>query len=219
LHRNDYASTLVKPLIVIGMIPVEKLPAVLSGLWAGYSFRYKLTHTPDGGLHVLQMKDLEEHYTAIGSSLTCIRVDTMPEKFLLRAGDVLFLAKGANNYAIAYTPVLRCVVPTAAFFILRPDVQKIHPGYLAWYINQAPVQHYLKTHASGKHTPNINKDVVERITLPVPPLERQQAIATIDLLQRKEMRLLRTIQERRAELIARQLLTVVSTPTAYDPCA
>jgi hypothetical protein len=201
------------------MIPVEKLPAVLSGIWAGYSFRNKLSQTPGGNLHVLQMKDLEEHYTAIGSSLTCISFDTMPKKFLLQAGDVLFLAKGANNYATAYTPVLPRVVPASAFFILRPIVQKIDPGYLAWYINQPPVQHYLKTHASGKRTPNINKDVIERITLPVPPLARQQAIATIDRLRREEMRLLRTIQERRAELIARQLLTVVSTPALYDPCA
>ena len=201
------------------MIPVEKLPAVLSGIWAGYSFRNKLSHTPDGNLHVLQMKDMEEHYTAIGSSLTCIRFDTISDKFLLQAGDVLFLAKGANNYATAYTPVLPRVVPASAFFILRPNAQTIDPGYLAWYINQAPVQHHLKMHASGKHTPNINKDVIERIMLPVPPLAQQQTIAAIDLLRRKEMRLLRTIQERRAELIARQLLTVVSPTTLYEPYA
>ncbi|MBT1690165.1 restriction endonuclease subunit S [Dawidia soli] len=199
------------------MRPEENLPSVLSGIWAGYSFRSKLSHTPGGNAHVLQMKDLEDHYSRVGTSLTCIRTDTVPDKFLLHAGDVLFLAKGANNYALAYTPVLPRVIPASAFFILRPNLQKVDPGYLAWYINQAPVQQYLKAHAVGKHTPNINKDVLARITLPVPPLARQQTIAAIDRLRREEMLLLRTIQARRAELIARQLLTAVSTPAADGP--
>jgi hypothetical protein len=193
------------------MMPLKNLPAILSGIWAGYSFRTRLSHTPGGNLHVLQMKDLQEHYTMVGTSLTCIHADTIPEKFLLQPGDVLFLAKGAHNRAIAYTPVLPRVVPSSAFFILRPNLHRVDPGYLAWYINQSPIQHYLKTYATGKHTLSINKDVLERITLPVPSLTRQRAIATIDHLCREEARLLRTLQERRTELIARQLLTAVST--------
>lgn len=193
------------------MISQENLCSILFGTWAGYTFRNKLTHTPDGNLHVLQMKDLEEHYTTIGTSLTCIRTDTIPDKFFLRPGDVLFLAKGANNFAIAYTPVFPRVVPSSAFFILRPDLAQIDPGYLAWYINQAPVQQYLKAHAVGRHTLSINKDVLAQIALPLPPLERQQRVAHIAQLHREEMRLLHAIQARRTALIAQQLLTVVST--------
>jgi hypothetical protein len=200
------------------MTSQKSLHSILFGTWAGYTFRSKLTHTPSGNLHVLQMKDLENHYTTVGTSLTCIHADTIPEKFLLQPGDVLFLAKGANNFALAYTPVFARVVPSSAFFILRPDLQQVDPGYLAWYLNQAPVQQYLKAHATGKHTQNITKDVLARIFVPVPLLARQQAIANIDHLCREEMRLLHAIQTRRTELVAHELLTVVSTPQDDEHC-
>ena len=182
------------------------MKAVLESISAGYSFRVKIQPTTLGGIQVVQMKDLDHSYQTITANLTQINGAGIKEKYRLKTGDVLFLSKGPHNYAAVFIDTKMPTVATSAFFVLRPDQNKIMPEYLAWYINQEPVQHYLAEHRSGTYTLNVNRAVVENIPMQIPHLSRQNAIVKIARLQKKEANLQNELNAKRKRLISFQLL-------------
>jgi hypothetical protein len=56
------------------------------------------------------MKDLENDYQQIGDQLSRVDCTKVPEKHLLQQGDVLFIAKGANNYALVFDKDIKAAV-------------------------------------------------------------------------------------------------------------
>ena len=159
---------------------------VLVGFFSGYSFRRKVEHDPNGDVSVIQMKDLEDNYSRITNNLTRIDVASVPPKYFLQKGDVLFISKGANNYAVVYDLDLVKAVAASAFFVLRADVEKVNPYYMAWYINQKPVQKYILDNRAGTYIPNINRDTILGIQLSLPEVEIQNLIAKVDSLSIRE---------------------------------
>lgn len=168
------------------MKSIVSINSVLVELFSGYSFRSKVVNDPGGDLEVIQMKDLEDGHSRIGSELTRINSSTIPQKYALQKGDILFLAKGANNYAIVYNLDLPKAVAASAFFVLRPVTSKIIPDYLAWYINQKAVQQYLKENTAGTYIPNINKNTILGIQIVLPEIKVQNLISKIHILSIKE---------------------------------
>lgn len=175
------------------MINNVNIKDVLNSLFSGYSFRSKVENDPKGNVKVIQMKDLENNYSKIGSKLTQIDASTIPTKYLLQKGDILFITKGSNNFAIVYDLGLPKAVGSSAFFVLRPDMTKINPDYLAWYINQEPVQQYLINNRAGTYIPNINRDTVEGIKIELPEIKTQKLISKISQLQIKEKRIMENL--------------------------
>jgi restriction endonuclease S subunit len=180
--------------------------SVLHGLFSGFSFRSKVKNDPEGNLSVIQMKDLEAGYTRIGADLTMISSANISAKYLLQKNDILFISKGWNNFAVEYQPNLHMAIAASAFFILRPDPAKVFPSYLAWYINQLPVQKYLKEKTAGTYIPNVNKDTLEGIMILLPPMDVQKKIVMIDNLRKQEHELLKEISLKRKALVSTALL-------------
>ncbi|MDR9374857.1 MAG: hypothetical protein RI565_08325, partial [Schleiferiaceae bacterium] len=66
----------------------------ITHLFSGYSFRGKVKHLPQGDLAVIQLKDLQEDYSTIGTQLTRVNAEAVKRKYYLQKGDVLFVSKG-----------------------------------------------------------------------------------------------------------------------------
>lgn len=184
--------------------------SVLIELFSGYSFRSKVVNDPGGDMEVIQMKDLEDGYSRIGNELTKVDSSTIRQKYVLQKGDILFLAKGANNYAIEYDLDLPKAVAASAFFVLRPDLEKITPGYLAWYINQKTVQQYLKENTAGTYIPNINKNTILGINIQLPEKEIQEKVVKIEFLRKREYLLTSELLFKREKLISYKLLKMIN---------
>jgi hypothetical protein len=199
LHRRHYA-----------MGSKVNIKTVLSGFFAGFSFRQKVENDPKGDLHVIQMKDLEHGYSSISMNLTKISSDKISSRVFLRKGDVLLITKGANNYAVEYKHELEKAVASSAFWVLRPNQKNVIPAYLAWYINQAPVQQHFKANMAGTYIPNINKGTIEEIGVVVPPMEIQKMVAALDDLKRQEYVLMTELIEKREMFTAAALLDIVN---------
>lgn len=182
---------------------------VLKELFLGYSFRSKVENQPQGNLYVVQMKDLQNGYRAIGSDLTKIDGSFLNNKYLLKKGDVLFLAKGAHNYACVYNESFQRAVAASAFFVLRPNRKVVSSDYLAWYINQEPAQRYLQEHKAGTYTLNVNRAVIEELPIEYPSLVMQQSIVQIANLQKRERELMESIGQKRERLVSNQLLSTI----------
>jgi restriction endonuclease S subunit len=195
LQRRNYAMKNTIP-----------LPYLLTDLNTGYSFRTRIEHNPDGDIAVIQMKDTKNNFTRIGSDLFRISDSSISPRYFLHKGDVLFLSKGSNNKAFVFDMDLQQVVAAAAFFVLRPDKSQILPEYLAWYLNQQPVQKYILENRAGTYMPNVNKKTLLGIQIQLPDLKTQEKIAMIDNLRMKELLLTKELLNKREMLITNQLL-------------
>lgn len=183
---------------------------LITDLFSGFSFRTKVENEVGGDLSVIQMKDLYGNYASIKSDLTKVSSEKISSKFFLQKGDVLFIAKGSNNFAIEYNLDLPKAIAASAFFILRPNTSKVVPAYLAWYINQSPVQQYLKENMAGTYIPNINKSTIEGIMVSLPAMDVQKKIVLIDDLRKKESLLMSQISEKREVAVRAALLDIVN---------
>jgi restriction endonuclease S subunit len=77
------------------------------------------------------------------------------------------------------------------------------PGILAWQINQRPAQEYFQREATGSYILNIRREVIENLSLAIPPLEQQRAIiALADAARAERGALTRLIDNRNQQLEA-----------------
>lgn len=184
---------------------------ISNGIASGYSFRGKIKGSLNGDLRVVQLKDMENDYSNIGNDCTYIDGSDIKEKYCLEVGDILFISKGANNFATVYD--LKDGVATVAssvFYVIKVDTSKANPYYVAWYINKSRVQQYFTTHASGTYSLSINKEVVEDIPLLLPSLEVQGKIARVAELAKKEQYIYNALREKRNQLLEVQLLKSIN---------
>lgn len=194
------------------MVTKKNIKTVVSSIFSGYSFRKKVTAEPEGDLRVIQMKDLSNRYTTIKTdTLTTVFSRKISPSTFLQPGDILFIAKGAHNYAIVFELDFPKAIASSAFFVLRPDLRKIVPGYLAWYLNQSAVQRFFLNNASGSYIPNVAKTTLERVTVIVPPEDIQRKIVSIDKLVKKEELLLKRIIQKKQRVVTQALMKIVET--------
>lgn len=180
------------------------------GIRTGFSFRERVEHNPAGRVAVVQMKDLREGYSTIAKDdIAWVSGEGIAPTHHLDKGDVLFVAKGQNNHAVVFDLDLPLAVAASAFFVIRPDRSKVDPAYLAWWINQQPVQEYLHQNMAGTYIPNINRPTVEGITVPLPPIEHQRLIATVHGLAHTEQRIMRDLAAKRQQLIDHLLVSTI----------
>lgn len=180
--------------------------AELVTMQAGFSLRRQAESQPDGRHAIIQISNLIHHTRIDFASLSRVDLPRVPKHHLIDKGDILFVAKGANNFAIHVDRTLANTVAASNFLVLRVKSNALTPAYVAWYLNQRPAQSYLQEHAKGSGTPAISKAVLGELSLPVPPLPTQRKVVLIENLASEEMRLLYQILARRQLLIQSLLL-------------
>jgi hypothetical protein len=98
----------------------------------------------------------------------------------LISGDVLFVARGNHYYAAALEAVPNRSVCGPHLYhlrIKRDDV--VLPGFLAWQINQPPIQHLLRQAAEGTNQLSVRRAELEALPISVPPLADQEQIVRL----------------------------------------
>jgi len=177
------------------------------GLSSGYSFRGKIQHIPEGEIRIIQLKDIINDYTAIGEECILLSPEKIKSKYFLNNGDILFTAKGANNYALVFEPIDdKPTIASSALFVIKVDKKIAEPHYITWYMNQSSVQNYFKTNEAGTYVTSINKTTIEEIPIMLPCLKVQKQIARIANLHLKEKQLVNDIIVLKDKLITNQLL-------------
>lgn len=158
-----------------------------SGVFSGYSFRGKIKHIPDGEVRVVQLKDISSDYSKIEENCFFINGEKIKSKFFLEKGDILFTSKGTNNYALTYNGIdKKPTIASSAFFVIRVDKTKVNPYFVAWYMNQSPVQNYFKQKETGSYTKSISSKALLETPIKVPTLQKQENISKLADLASKE---------------------------------
>jgi restriction endonuclease S subunit len=173
----------------------------------GFTARGRLDPIEQGNVLALQLRDVAPNGTIDFNNLTRIHLDPVPEKYLVRTGDVVFRSRGESTIAaVIDSPLALPALAVLPLMILRPNPQVLSGAYLAWVINQGPAQRYFEENAQGTSMRMVLRSSLEGLTISVPSLEMQQRILQIDALAEREHDLAQQLTYRRHELIRRLLV-------------
>lgn len=177
---------------------------------SGYSFRTKIQNNPEGDTYVIQMKDINEGKTAIINIPHMIDAKKVDDKHLLLQGDILFMGKGANNFAVCYDVNFKPAIAASAFFVIQPKQDIVNPKYLCWYINSRRAQSFIESNRAGSYIPNVNKRVLEELEIIIPPIDTQNSIAELSQLITKERNLISKLRDKREQIMNVILTNLIS---------
>lgn len=163
-----------------------------------------------GELVYLQSKHFDEYGQMLSVLYPELIADGVPEKHLLKNGDVLFAAKGTKNFAAVFENHEEPSVASTSFFVIRLTDKKLLPQYLAWVLNSQSTQTLLKGQAIGSSMPSISKQVLENLEIAVPSIEKQKAILQITELRNQEKSLKQKIETLREKQIQQQIINALN---------
>ena len=186
--------------------------ATLAEIAAGHPIRTAVDELPAGDIGVIQMRNVDPDLGVDWQGLT--RAELPPARRIdyLAAGDVIFSTRGARNYAIALDLVPFPSVCSPHFFVIRVRADAVDPAFLAWQINQAPAQEYLRSAATGSHILNIRREVIEQLPIVIPPRDQQSVIVAFADSARREKQLLAALiatRQQQMDRLAAELHRVI----------
>jgi hypothetical protein len=170
---------------------------------AGYLTKKPVRPRPGGTHHLLQIRDFNVERSAVDANAMVRFIPDSPSSVRpLQTGDVVFLARGARNFAFAPTGLPVPSVAAGYFFVIHP-AEKVLPAYLAWCLNQPETLRALARSAtSGARMSVVRRADIENVMIPVPPIPVQQAIVQVEALMRDEQAMLNEIVRKRRELVS-----------------
>ena len=164
---------------------------------AGYPFRGKIPEAPGSAVVAVQMKDVSLTEGIRWSDCLEAELTGKRDPDYLTTGDILVAARGSHNYAVQVDQLLastgKQAVAAPHFFVVSLKKKDILPEFLAWLLNQEPVQRYFEQNAEGSLTKSIRRSVLEDAPVVVPPLAKQQAIIALANTLHDERRLIQKL--------------------------
>lgn len=155
----------------------------------GYSFRSRIEGNPEGNWSVVQMKDIDEDSRLRFEGLMMIQADLGSPKQVLQKGDLVFRSRGQVNTAALVDQELDRVLLASPMLLVRPKKDVI-PRFLQWWINTPATQVALSEMAEGTSVRMVSKESLQKLEVPIPPLEIQKAISELASMAVREQELL-----------------------------
>jgi restriction endonuclease S subunit len=156
------------------------------------------------------------HFSETGSFDPAVKPQLkMANKYvrhLLQNDDILFAAKGLNNFAVVYHNSIGQAVASSSFIVLRLSREfktKVLPEYLAWYINnskQIPILHKAKATTT---IPSISIAQLSQLEINVPDIPTQQLVMEFQQLRGKEKETIKRLEFLKDQLTQEILLKAI----------
>lgn len=153
----------------------------------GTSFRERVLHEPNGKFLVVQGKDVGADGSLVLEGMA--RVTDVPGKGApdtLTAGELVFQTRGVSYRAASVPDPTPPMVAAGSLFILRPDASRLLADYLVFFLNLPTTQVILRQSATGSTIPNLRRDAIERLEVPLPSLADQQKLVAVGRLVRQQ---------------------------------
>lgn len=146
----------------------------------GYPLRGAVSKLSEGDTGLIQLRNVSDGTHIALNEIEQITLPTNRKIDYLSEGDIIFAARGTQNFAY-YIPNLSFpTVCAPQFFVIKIGNKKtLMPKYLAWYLNTAPAQCYFESVSVGSAMKNIRRSSVENLEIPIPSLARQSAIVEL----------------------------------------
>lgn len=176
----------------------------IANIAAGYPLRGAVDELASGEVAIVQMRNVDADSGVNWREVQRIALPSKRPPAFLAVGDIIFTTRGTRNFALALDTVEGAAVCSPHFFVIRVlDTHRIAPAFLAWQINQRTAQEYFQREATGSHILNIRREVIENLSLAIPPLVTQLAIVALaDAARAERAALTRMIENRNNQIEA-----------------
>ncbi len=165
------------------------------------SFEY----SEEGDAFFVSLRDFDEDNYFLATSPKVFSSE-VKGKYFIEDNDILFstrmkfsayqLPKSKYNY-----------IASNSFVIIKPDVNKVLPEYVLWFLNHQNTQCRLNFIASGTtKLPFISVKELCELEIPIPNLQKQKEISNYYKLHQKEIRLTKKIIEKKEQYTQTLLL-------------
>lgn len=185
----------------------QKLAEVAS-VQLGITFRGAdaARHEPGGTHQLIRIGDISDDGDIHVAAPSLITFDeTVMARGELRAGDVIVAARGTRMTAAVFDGSYAAVVGSQ-FCVVRPNLDRLLPHYLRWFLNLPLTQENLLSQARGSYVRSLPAGALSDLPIPVPSIGYQRAVAKIHELRLREKHLMARLSERRAILVDNTLL-------------
>ena len=159
----------------------------IADITTGYPFRSGIADDPSGTVRVIQMREAFPPATVDWNAAARVVMEKNMEQYLLRAGDILFVMRGGNYYSV-YAETVPCpALASPHFFRVRLlGNQGISPAFLAWQLNQAPVQRFYNSMEAGSAQKSLRTaDFAELPIVLLPPERQKQILKAVDCIYKE----------------------------------
>lgn len=158
------------------------------------------------------MKDLGRDNLVDLSDTLLVDVPKPQGVHLAQAGDLVFRSRGQNQEAALMVEDADDAMVAAPLFRVRPDLERVLPEYLLWWINQPISKRYLFSSTRGTLIKMISKQTLENLQVTLPTLEQQAKIAEILRLARREQQLTEKLMQLKKRYLDSVLIRMASAP-------
>lgn len=86
------------------------------------------------------------------------------------------------------------------FVIIRPDREKLNPGYLHWILNRPSMRRRIYENTSSNMLSAVRPQFFSEVAITLRPMEVQVKIAELEALRRQEQQLMNRLQKERSLL-------------------
>lgn len=187
----------------------------LADIKAGYPFRGAVPDKPEKGeanASVIRLKDVSIEEPMNWRALAQANLQGRKKPDWLQDGDILFQARGSKSNAYYLYDVPERVVCAPHFFQIRVNTKVgINPEFLAWQINQLPIQGYFDKNAGGTVMRHVSRSVLEQVEVLVPPMETQDKVVALANTLLKEKLLFQALTENNAKFMQGIAEKILST--------
>lgn len=172
-------------------------------LKAGHPFRGRIENMPWESVRVVRMKDAKPDRGIHWESLIRTKLPGKRKPTFLAKGSILFLARGKRNFAVCLGDVpVRAVCSPHFFLLIVRNGDELAPEFLAWQINQASAQAYLKKSAEGSNSRSIRRGILEEAPIVAPDMDVQQKIIALNRTFLEEQAVMKRLMENRRKMMA-----------------
>jgi restriction endonuclease S subunit len=169
---------------------------------AGHPFRGAIPEHENGDCQVIQVRDIDADGQVNWDGVISTQITGRKRTHWLREGSIIFAFRGTRNLATCMPDLDRPVVCAQHFF--RMTLKGTHaalPKFIAWQLNQAPLQRYFRQSAEGSAQVSIRRAVLEQAVITLPPLEQQVILTEFADKALKEKQLLTKLIDNRQQQI------------------
>lgn len=188
---------------------MKALLSDISEIQVGYQSREGINAQSDGSHCLIQSRDFDKLHQVQWSNLTRFTPSGAITKSEIRQRDILFLARGQENFAFLISHDTRNVLASNSFYTLRVRTEVVLPEFLLWWLNQTPAQEYIKLNRSGSSLPFLSVTALSRLEVPILEFEIQRKIGELELLRKKEADLLDLYLTKKSTLIKTVCLNAI----------
>jgi hypothetical protein len=182
----------------------------ISEIQVGYQSREGIRLDPKGSHWLIQARDIDKQHQVQWSNLTRFTPSGSTSTYELIQGDVLFLAKGQENFSCLIEHEMKDTLAANTFYILRANQEIVFASYLAWWFNQTPAQGFIKLHRSGSSLPFISISVLSKLEVSIPTFEIQKKIIELEKLRKREAYLTASLLEKKSALVEAVCLNIIT---------